>query len=276
MIVTRTVTQSDGAVAGARLRRRARAGIDLRTRRRLDRRDLGLLSSTRSPAAIAALRSSCAATARSTNPRPELITREGFASDVIAVADANGFETFDLIGCSLGGVVAFELWQRVPERLRSMVIVGSFAKYPDGQTYADNIEAAARAAGDMRTFAEARAAQLGLPPQRHARNDRSDGLQIGAVVSGLDAGDVDGRLSRRALIHQRAGVGDAWRTRRHRAASAFRRDRRPAFPARGATSFRTPATSRTPIIPSASTRCWRIRRGVVAPGPLPAKGSAAF
>jgi 3-oxoadipate enol-lactonase len=100
------------------------------------------------------------------DPPPELITRDNFASDVLAVADACGFETFDLIGCSLGGVVSFELWQRAPERFRSMVIVGSFAKYPDGQTYADNVKAAVRAAGDMRTFAQARAAQLGLPPQR--------------------------------------------------------------------------------------------------------------
>ncbi|MEO6835360.1 MAG: alpha/beta fold hydrolase [Candidatus Tumulicola sp.] len=100
------------------------------------------------------------------DPDPALIAREGFVNDVLAIADARGIERFTLVGCSLGGVVAFELWKRVPERLDAMVIVGSFACYPDGQTYADGVKAAARASGDMRAFAEGRAAKLGLPPAR--------------------------------------------------------------------------------------------------------------
>jgi 3-oxoadipate enol-lactonase len=100
------------------------------------------------------------------DPEPSLITREGFANDVLAIADARGMERFTLVGCSLGGVVAFELWQRVPERFERMVVVGSFARYPDGQAYADGVKAAARGAGDMRAFAESRAAKLGLPPER--------------------------------------------------------------------------------------------------------------
>jgi len=100
------------------------------------------------------------------DPDPSLITREGFANDVLAIADARGADRFTLVGCSLGGVVAFELWRRVPERFERMVIVGSFARYPDGQAYADGLKAAARDAGDMRAFAESRAAKLGLPPGR--------------------------------------------------------------------------------------------------------------
>jgi pimeloyl-ACP methyl ester carboxylesterase len=165
VIVTRTVTQSDGAVAGARLAgERGPALIFVHgvgSTGAIWDYQLDAFGGDYRCASME-LRGNGALE----NPPPELITREGFASDVLAVADANGFETFHLIGCSLGGVVAFELWQRAPQRFRSMVIVGSFAKYPDGQTYADNIKAAVRAAGDMRTFAEARAAQLGLPPQR--------------------------------------------------------------------------------------------------------------
>lgn len=100
------------------------------------------------------------------DPDPSLVTREGFASDVLAVADARGIERFTLVGCSLGGVVAFELWKRVPERFERMVIVGSFARYPDAQAYADGVKAAVREAGDMRAFAQSRAAKLGLPPER--------------------------------------------------------------------------------------------------------------
>lgn len=101
------------------------------------------------------------------NPDPALITRQGYASDVCAVADALGVERFTMVGCSLGGVVAFELWTRAPERIDGMAILGSFARYPDGERYAQQICAQARELGNMRQFAEVRAAKLGLSPDRH-------------------------------------------------------------------------------------------------------------
>ncbi len=104
--------------------------------------------------------------ARKPDPDPATITRAGYADDTTAAADALGAERFTLVGCSLGGVVAFELWQRAPQRIEAMVILGSFARYPNGQSYADGVAAAVRDAGDMRTFAERRAAQLSLPPER--------------------------------------------------------------------------------------------------------------
>ncbi len=100
------------------------------------------------------------------DPDPGSISREGFADDVLAVAAARGIERFTLIGCSLGGVVAFELWTRVPERFNAMVIADSFAYYPNGQGNAEAISAAVREAGGMPAFAELRAAKLGLPPER--------------------------------------------------------------------------------------------------------------
>ncbi len=100
------------------------------------------------------------------DPDPTTIGRAGFADDVIVAADALGAERFTIVGCSLGGVVAFELWRRVPQRIEAMMLVGSFARYPNAQAYADGVAAAVRDAGDMRTFAERRAAQLGLPPNR--------------------------------------------------------------------------------------------------------------
>lgn len=100
------------------------------------------------------------------DPDPSLITRAGFADDVLAVADTLGMKRFTLVGCSLGGVIAFELWKRAPERFDAMVIADSFAYYPNGQAYADGVKAAVRDAGNMRAFGELRAAKLGLPPQR--------------------------------------------------------------------------------------------------------------
>jgi len=100
------------------------------------------------------------------DPDPSSITREGFAQDVLTVADALGIDRFTLVGCSLGGVVAFELWKHAPHRIGAMVVLGSFARYPDGEEYARQIRAQALAAGDMRAFGETRAAKLGLPPAR--------------------------------------------------------------------------------------------------------------
>lgn len=99
-------------------------------------------------------------------PDPALITRAGYATDVLAVLDSHGVDRFTIVGCSLGGVVAFELWRRAPERVASMVIVGSFAAYPNARAYADGIKEAARDAGSMAAFAQARAAKMGLPPER--------------------------------------------------------------------------------------------------------------
>ncbi len=97
---------------------------------------------------------------------PALITREGYAEDVLAVADAQGVEKFTIVGCSLGGVVAFELWKHAPQRIEAMVIVGSFAAYPNARAYADGIKAAVKEAGGMPAFTQSRAAKLGLPPDR--------------------------------------------------------------------------------------------------------------
>ena len=97
-------------------------------------------------------------------PPPEQITREGFVEDVLAVADAAQLQHFHVVGCSLGGVVAFELWKRAPQRLRSMVLAGSFAAYDDSEGYAAGVIEAVRNAGSMAAFAAARAEKLGLTP----------------------------------------------------------------------------------------------------------------
>ncbi len=74
--------------------------------------------------------------------------------DVLGVADASDARMFHFVGCSLGGVVGFELWKRVPQRMRSITFVGSFACYPNAQTYVQNIVAGVREAGTMERFAQ--------------------------------------------------------------------------------------------------------------------------
>jgi len=100
-------------------------------------------------------------------PDPAAITRAGYAQDVLAALDAFGIERATIVGCSLGGVVAFELWEQAPQRIDGMVILGSFACYPNARAYADGIKAAVREAGSMEAFAQQRAARLGaMPPSR--------------------------------------------------------------------------------------------------------------
>ena len=102
------------------------------------------------------------------DPDPSLITRATFAADVLDVCDALRFERLTLVGCSLGGVVGFELWGRARNRIDAMAIVGSFARYPSGERYASDVCTAVIEAGDMRTFATNRASKLNLPPTRLA------------------------------------------------------------------------------------------------------------
>jgi 3-oxoadipate enol-lactonase len=102
------------------------------------------------------------------DPDPSLITRAGFAQDVLTVLDALRVDRFTLVGCSLGGVVALELWGRADRRFDAMLLLGSFARYPDGERVFENIAAAVRDAGSMPVFAQRRAEQLGLPPDRKA------------------------------------------------------------------------------------------------------------
>ena len=97
---------------------------------------------------------------------PQSITREGFVDDVLAVADAANVERFHMVGCSLGGVVGFELWKRAPRRLRSCLFAGSFAAYPNADQYVESVIASVKAAGTMEAFAHERARKLGMPPGR--------------------------------------------------------------------------------------------------------------
>ncbi|PZR59518.1 MAG: hypothetical protein DLM50_01445 [Candidatus Meridianibacter frigidus] len=113
------------------------------------------------------------------DPNPALVTRAGFMRDVLAVADAAGAQRFHLVGCSLGGVVGFELWKHVPERLASMVLVGSFAAYPNAQQTVENITAAVRSADSMHAFAVDRTPRI-LPPDAPAERVQATIEQMAA------------------------------------------------------------------------------------------------
>ncbi|MBC5816694.1 MAG: alpha/beta fold hydrolase [Candidatus Eremiobacteraeota bacterium] len=103
-----------------------------------------------------------------TEPPPATVTREGFVEDVLAVAKTVSIERFHFVGCSLGGVVGFELMRRMPERIASLTLVGSFAAYPNADQQVATIIAGVTEAGSLEAFAQARIQKI-LPPNSPQR-----------------------------------------------------------------------------------------------------------
>lgn len=134
-------------------------------------------------------------------PAPGEITREGFVDDVLAVADAAGAGAFHFVGCSLGGVVGFELWKRAPQRLRSLTFVGSFAWYPDAAAYVQSVIAAVQAAGTMENFAHERAKKLGMPPGRRT-DETIEQMACKTVPSYIASTHATWTGEYRDLLHQ--------------------------------------------------------------------------
>lgn len=118
------------------------------------------------------------------DPDPSTITRAGFAADVLAAADAAGCERFHFVGCSLGGVIGFEICSTAPQRLASLTAVGSFACYPEGEAYAQKVMADVGAAGTMEHFAHERAEKLGMPPGKR-RDETIAQMAVKSVPSYL-------------------------------------------------------------------------------------------
>ena len=132
-------------------------------------------------------------------PDPQAITRAGYALDVLAVLDALGIERATVVGCSLGGVVAFELWERASIRIEAMVILGSFAAYPNARAYARGIADAVRAAGTMEAFARERASRLGAMPEDRLR-ETLDQMGSKTVASYLAATEATWTGDYRAML----------------------------------------------------------------------------
>ena len=108
-----------------------------------------------------------------TDPAPESITRDGFVEDVLAVIKTASVEDFHFVGCSLGGVVGFELMRRVPSRILSLTFVGSFAAYPNAATQVATVTAGVSEAGSVAAFAQARVAKILPADAPQARIDET-------------------------------------------------------------------------------------------------------
>jgi pimeloyl-ACP methyl ester carboxylesterase len=58
-------------------------------------------------------------------------TVNDMAADAIGLADAIGYETFDLLGVSMGGMIAQEMTLAAPDRVRSLTLISTTPGGPD-------------------------------------------------------------------------------------------------------------------------------------------------
>jgi pimeloyl-ACP methyl ester carboxylesterase len=64
----------------------------------------------------------------SSDPSPGDYTMDVFADDVVATLDSIGADQADVCGLSMGGYVAFALWRRHPDRVRSLILIDTKAE----------------------------------------------------------------------------------------------------------------------------------------------------
>jgi 3-oxoadipate enol-lactonase len=84
---------------------------------------------------------------------PEGMTRDDYATTILAAMSELGIKRAHVCGLSLGGVVAIAMNHAWPERTASLVLADTFASHPDGQLIYDR---SIGASDNMRAFAESR------------------------------------------------------------------------------------------------------------------------
>jgi 3-oxoadipate enol-lactonase len=95
------------------------------------------------------------------DPAIEGMTRDDYATSILAAMSELQVDQAHICGLSLGGVIAIALHHAWPKRVRSLILADSFADHPDGQAIYDRSVAGS---GNMRAFAEGRADVLLAQP----------------------------------------------------------------------------------------------------------------
>ncbi|MBV9528869.1 alpha/beta fold hydrolase [Sphingomonas sp.] len=89
------------------------------------------------------------------------MTRDDFATSILAAMTELQVDQAHVCGLSLGGVIAIAMHHAWPKRVRSLVLADSFADHPDGQGIYDRSLAGSE---NMRILAEGRADVLLAQP----------------------------------------------------------------------------------------------------------------
>lgn len=136
------------------------------------------------------------------------------ADDLAGVLDALGVGAVDLVGYSMGGVIAQAFAQRHPGRVRKLVLIATFATHSDGYRRARRIGVLLTRAWERLTgfgTAEVRSGYLiwrGAVSHRHARwmwretrrRDPEGGAQATFALLRFDSSDWVGGLGMPAMV----------------------------------------------------------------------------
>jgi 3-oxoadipate enol-lactonase len=118
--------------------------------------------------------------------------RARIASYIFAALDELKITTAHVVGLSMGGVIALEMWRQQPARLRSLVLADTFANHPEGDAILQRSLDGMTRLG-MREFAEGRVGAV-LQPRSRAGTQTARRRKYGA--------------HQHALLH--VGVGAVW------------------------------------------------------------------
>jgi pimeloyl-ACP methyl ester carboxylesterase len=77
-------------------------------------------------------------------PPPGAPTLAGYAASVLAALDARQIDRFSLVGLSMGGYVAFELWRLARKRIRALALCSTRPSADDDARRNDRLAVAAR------------------------------------------------------------------------------------------------------------------------------------
>lgn len=110
------------------------------------------------------------------------LARADIARCMLDAFDALEIAAAHVVGLSMGGVIALEMWRQQPKRLRSLTLADTFAHHPDAEVI---VERSRRALGTMtmREFAEMRVPTV-LSPTSSAALQR----QVIENMSRIDKG----------------------------------------------------------------------------------------
>lgn len=134
---------------------------------------------------------------------PEALTIASMADDVIAILDALGIDTADLLGWAMGGYIAQEVALRAPERVSALMLAATDAGGPEALV----ADARAKEWGPAEST-DAELARLSFP-------DDEDGAAaarawIERVASQPGATSEWFRVPRETLVAQRVAEGPGW------------------------------------------------------------------
>ena len=124
------------------------------------------------------------------------------AADVIAIADAYGFERFHLAGISMGGMISQEVVLSSPERVRSVTLMSTSPGGPEAQMMTPEFQQALAEPDPARRMRVVAEATFG----RKFRTEHPEMMEM--ILTGMESGAAGVIADRRRDGRRLHGAGD--------------------------------------------------------------------